>query len=233
MSGPGGRARPRLSSLGPVDERVTEAAIGAEFGSSRAFSEHGASRLGMAPSRFRGGGAGLEVAYTVVASPLGLVLVAATGRGVCAVRLGGDEAALVAELAAELPGAVRRRDDAGLAETAAVVVAATTGAPGATSLPLEQLGTAFQAVVWEALRAIPLGETRSYAAVAAAIGRPSATRAVAGACAANPVLLAVPCHRVVRSDGSLGGFRYGTAVKAALLEAEAAGSPQRGASPRR
>lgn len=217
---------------------VAEAVYDAGYGSSRAFYEHGAARLGMAPARYRRGGEGVGVAYTVVASALGRLLVAATERGVCAVRFAGDDAGtgsrgandrperideeLVEELARELPSAVLVRDDAGLAALSRVVVGAVRGVEDATALPVDLAGTAFQARVWAALRAIPAGETRTYGELAAAVGQPSAVRAVAGACAANPAAVVVPCHRVVPKAGGVGGYRWGPSVKQALLDAEGA-----------
>lgn len=208
------RARAGLRSGGAV----MAAAFGAGYGSSRAFYEEASSALGMAPASYRRGGAGEVVRYTEVASPLGAVLVAATARGVCAVRfLDGSSAGAV--LAAELPAAVLVRDDAGLREAAAGVVAAVGAGPH-PALPLEVRATAFQLQVWRALQAIPAGRTATYAEVAAAVGRPSAVRAVAAACAANPVAVLVPCHRVVGTGGRLAGYRWGLERKRALLDAE-------------
>lgn len=204
-----------------ADLPVTDAAFEAGYGSSRAFYEHGATRLGMTPSRYRSGGAGERIGYTSMVTPIGVVVAASTVRGVCALRVGPDEAALVAEVAAEFPEAVVERDDDGLGEVAVVLAGAVRGDDDATVLPVDLHGTAFQVRVWEALRAIPAGDTRSYSEVAVEIGAPTAVRAVAGACAANPAALVVPCHRVVRQDGSLGGYRWGVATKQALLDAEA------------
>ncbi len=201
---------------------VADAAYEAGYGSSRAFYDHGARRLGMTPARYRSGGAGERIGYTSTVTPIGVVVAASTARGVCAVRVGSSEAALVAEVAAEFPGALVERDDGGLADIALVLAGAVRGGEDATLLPVDLRGTAFQVRVWEALRAIPGGQTRSYSEVAAGIGSPAAVRAVAGACAANPAALVVPCHRVVRQDGSLGGYRWGIVTKQALLGAEAA-----------
>ena len=202
---------------------VTDAAFEAGYGSSRAFYEHGATRLGMTPARYRSGGAGVRIGYTSMVTPIGVVAAASTARGACAVRVGPDEAALVAEIVAEFPEALVERDDDGLGDLAVVLAGAVRGDDDATVLPVDLRGTAFQVRVWEALRAIPAGQTRSYSEVAAEIGAPRAVRAVAGACAANPAALVVPCHRVVRQDGSLGGYRWGIAAKQALLGVEAAG----------
>jgi len=200
---------------------VTDAAFEAGYGSSRAFYEHGASRLGMTPARYRSGGAGERIGYTSIVTSIGVVMAASTARGVCAVRVGSNEAALVAEVAAEFPEALVERDDEGLGDIAVVLAGAVRGDDDATVLPVDLQGTAFRVRVWEALRAIPAGQTRSYSEVATEIGAPTARRAVAGACAANPAALVVPCHRVVRQDGSLGGYRWGIATKQALLDLEA------------
>jgi AraC family transcriptional regulator of adaptative response/methylated-DNA-[protein]-cysteine methyltransferase len=149
-----------------------------------------------------------------------VVVAARTTQGVCAVRLGPDEAALIEELAREFPHAEIERDDAGMHDVARVLAGAVRGERDATQLPLDLEGTAFQIRVWDALRRIPKGETRTYSEVAAEVGQPRAVRAVASACAANAAALAVPCHRVVRRDGSLGGYRWGLAAKEGLLEAE-------------
>jgi AraC family transcriptional regulator of adaptative response/methylated-DNA-[protein]-cysteine methyltransferase len=211
------RARAALRAGMPVTDAVLEAG----YGSARAFYEHGAVRLGMSPGRYRAGAPGERIAYTAVVTPIGVVLAASTARGVCAVRLGPDEDALTSELAAEFPQAVIERDDEGLGEVATVLSGAVRGEADPSALPVDLEGTAFQMRVWEALRSIPAGRTRSYSDVAAQIGAPSAARAVARACAANPVALVVPCHRVVRQDGSAGGYRWGAATKQALLAAEA------------
>src|SRR5881296_1495546 len=164
------------------------------------------------------------IGYTIVDSPapllLGRLLVGATRRGVCAVRLGRSDAALEAELAREYPDAELRRDGAPLAPWVNALLRHLAGDAARLDLPLDVEATAFQQRVWQALRAIPYGETRSYGAVAAAVGRAGAARAVAQACAANPVALVIPCHRVVRGDGDLGGYRWGVERKRLLLEQE-------------
>ncbi len=199
---------------------VTEAAMEVGYGSMRAFYEHGSPQLGMAPRRYRDGGRGETIRYTSVETPLGVVVAAATERGVCSIQLGPEESVLTTSLREEFPHAVIERDDESLEELAVVLAGAVRGEPGAMRLPLDVEGTAFQIRVWEALRSIPLGETRTYAQVAAAIGAPRAVRAVGSACGANVVALAVPCHRVLRSDGTLGGYRWGLEAKSALLLAE-------------
>ena len=162
---------------------------------------------------------GAAIRYTLAGCALDRVLVAATARGVCAVFFGADDRGLEAALAAEFPRAGRRRDDEALAAPVAGVVARLDGAT-AENIPLDVRATAFRARVWRALRAIPRGETRTYADIAAEIGAPRAPRAVGGACAANPVSLLIPCHRAVRGDGGLGGYRWGVERKARLLAIE-------------
>jgi AraC family transcriptional regulator of adaptative response/methylated-DNA-[protein]-cysteine methyltransferase len=161
-----------------------------------------------------------------------VALVAATDRGLCAVRLGGDSAALARELRAEFPQATLARDDAALADVASIVSDLAVGRrrPEADTLPLDVHATAFRRRVWEALRRIPAGETRSYGEIAAAVGAPGAARAVGSACAANPVAVVVPCHRVIGSDGSLHGYAYGLARKRQLLDAEATAEEAAGGS---
>jgi AraC family transcriptional regulator of adaptative response/methylated-DNA-[protein]-cysteine methyltransferase len=210
------RARAALRAGKPV----LDAALEAGFGSNRGFYEHGAARLGMTPGRYRAGGRGEHLTYTSLETPIGVVVAAATTRGVCAVRIGPDETALVDELVAELPHATFTRDDEGLRDVAGVLAGAVRGESDATALPVDLRGSAFQVRVWEALRSIPAGETRSYAAIATEVGAPRAARAVGSACGANPAALVVPCHRVVRGDGSLGGYRWGLAAKQALLANE-------------
>jgi len=203
---------------------VTDAVIESGYGSFRGFYEHAGAQLGMTPRRYRDGARGEHLRYTAITTPIGVVMAACTQRGVCAVRIGPDEAALEKDVAAEFPLATIERDDAGLVDVASVLAGAVRGEADPTVLPLDVAGTAFQVRVWEALRQIPSGETRTYSEVAVQIGAPTAVRAVASACAANRAALTIPCHRVVRSDGSLGGYRWGIEAKAALLSVEAAGS---------
>ncbi len=164
----------------------------------------------------------VEIRYTLTESCVGTVLVAASERGLCSVKVGTGEAVLVQALRMGLPRSELRRSDGELADVAACVRALAEGRSAGLDLPLDVRGTAFQARVWEALRQIPAGTTRSYTQVAGSMGTPTAVRAVANACGANPVALVVPCHRVVRTDGSLGGYRWGIEVKAELLRREAA-----------
>jgi AraC family transcriptional regulator of adaptative response/methylated-DNA-[protein]-cysteine methyltransferase len=201
---------------------LTTALYDAGFGSSSRLYEDVQERMGMTPRAYRDGGAGLRVAFTVAESPLGRVLVATTPRGIAAVTLGASAAELEAALRAEYPRAAVERDDRELAGTVRTVLDAIAGRAEAEDLPLDVRATAFQHQVWRELRKIPRGRTRSYGEVARRLGRPTAARAVARACASNRVAVLVPCHRVVAGDGSLGGYRWGTARKRALLEKEGA-----------
>jgi len=217
----------RAARLGPAlaqsRDTVLDAAFATGYGSVRAFYEQGAARLGMTPSAWAGGGRGERLLWT--AGPCSLagedlqLLVVASLAGVVAVRLGADVEALLAEVAGELPLAQLAREDDALTDVLDAVRALARGSAGPV-LPVDVRGTAFQAAVWAALRRIPAGQTRSYAQVAAEVGSPGAVRAVGTACARNPAALVTPCHRVVRSDGGLGGFRWGLEVKRALLDAE-------------
>jgi AraC family transcriptional regulator of adaptative response/methylated-DNA-[protein]-cysteine methyltransferase len=200
---------------------VSEAGYEAGFGSSRGVYTGAVREIGMSPAQYRKGGAGLEIRYTVVDSVLGSVLVGRTSKGVCAVLL-DDPARLPADLAAEFPGALLVRDDEALREWAGAIVEAVAGHALTAEVPLDLRGTDFQRRVWAELQRVPIGQTASYAQIAARIGRPSATRAVAGACAGNHVAVVVPCHRVVRTDGGLGGYKWGIERKRALLDAEGA-----------
>jgi len=201
---------------------VTAAMYGAGFNSSGRFYASAAARLGMRPSAARAGGAGTTIRFAVGQCSLGAVLVAATEVGVCTIALGDDPDRLVRALQDRFPKAALAGGDAGFERWVAAVVGLVEQPALGLDLPLDIRGTAFQLRVWEALRAIPPGETASYAQVARRIGQPGASRAVAAACAANPVAVAIPCHRVVRTDGSLSGYRWGVQRKAALLERERA-----------
>jgi AraC family transcriptional regulator of adaptative response/methylated-DNA-[protein]-cysteine methyltransferase len=199
---------------------VTTALYGAGYGSSSRFYEQAKAALGMTPSSYRRGGEGMMIGYAMGDSPLGRVLVAATDRGICGVSIGEDDAGLEAGLAAEYPRAEIRRDDEALREPLAAVLAYLWERQPLPALPLDVPGTPFERRVWDTLRTIPSGERRSYGQVATALGKPGAARAVAGACAANPAALVIPCHRVVRADGATGGYRWGAERKRALLAAE-------------
>ena len=199
---------------------VTTALYDAGFGSPSRLYEKSQQQLGMTPGIYRRGGVGVTVQYAVVPSPLGRMLVAATPRGLCAVRFGEGASALERELRTEFHAATLVRDETALRPYVGPLLANLLGEDVTIELPLDVRATAFQMKVWEALREIPAGETRSYSEVAKAIGDPKAVRAVARACASNPVALAVPCHRVVRSDGELAGYRWGLQRKKKLLKLE-------------
>jgi AraC family transcriptional regulator of adaptative response/methylated-DNA-[protein]-cysteine methyltransferase len=202
---------------------VTGAIFDAGYASSSRFYERAVPKLGMPPSVYRRGGAGTTIRYAIVdtkASTLGRLLVAATGRGICAVALGSTDAELSAVLTNEYPAATVVHDAGALSEWTRAIIAHLAGRRPRLDLPLDVQATSFQWQVWQALAAIPYGETRTYGEVAAAIGRPRAVRAVARACATNPVALAVPCHRVVPAAGGEGGYRWGAARKKALLARE-------------
>ena len=212
------------SGLRKADD-VTTALYDAGFGSPSRLYEKAPQQLGMTPGEYRRGGSGVSIRYALVSTPLGRMLVAATERGLCAVRFGETMAELDHDLRTEFHSAQLRRDQEGLLQYIEPLLAAIRGENTSIDLPLDIRATAFQKKVWEALRQIPLGNTRSYAEVAREIGEPGAVRAVARACASNPVALAVPCHRVVRSDGDISGYRWGVERKKRLLEREHAGAP--------
>ncbi|HET7188365.1 MAG TPA: methylated-DNA--[protein]-cysteine S-methyltransferase [Gemmatimonadaceae bacterium] len=201
---------------------VSSATYEAGFASGRRVYEAAGDALGMTPGTYRRRGTGVTIHYTAVPTSLGLLLVAVTERGVCSVSLGEDESALVAALAAEFPAAELARASDTRDRLVDAVVAHVEGRAGADELPLDVRATAFQWQVWRALQRIPEGATRSYQAVAEELGRPTAARAVARACASNRIAVLIPCHRVVRGDGALGGYRWGIARKAALLAREGA-----------
>mgnify|MGYP000197086593 CR=1 FL=1 len=203
---------------------ISGASFKAGFGSSSRLYSKSAQHLGMTPNSYKKKGAGKHVTYTVADSPLGKLLVAGTDKGVCAIRLADSEERLEFEMKEEFSQASVERDDSRLISWVEKILRHLEGKEPHLELPLDVRATAFQKQVWQALQDIPYGETRSYAQVAQAIGKPKAVRAVAGACAANPTALAVPCHRVVRSDGSLSGYRWGVERKKALLEQEQASS---------
>lgn len=201
-------------------ETVTSAIYGAGYGSGSRLYERASGQLGMTPAAYRKGGRGMSLRYALADSPLGRLLVAATERGIAAVSLGESDAKLEDALRSEYPAADITRDDAALAGRVRDVVARLSGGAG-RELPLDINATAFQWRVWQELLKIPAGATRSYGEIARSLGRPSAARAVAQACASNPVALVIPCHRVVAGDGGLGGYRWGTDRKRQLLAAEA------------
>ncbi len=208
----------RTRSALRTSESVLGAAFDAGYGSVRAFYEETARRLGMTPSQYVAGAPEQLLVWSSTSSAVGDIVAVATPRGLAAVRIGRSDE-LEVEIRREFRQARLERDDAAMSD---VMAALRTLAQGerAPDLPVDVRGTAFQARVWSALQEIPGGQTRTYADVAAAIGSPSSVRAVAGACAGNKVALAIPCHRVIRSDGDLAGYRWGLAVKASLLASE-------------
>ena len=199
---------------------VTAALYDSGFGSSSRLYEDSGATLGMTPSALKAGGKGETIRYTLAESPLGTMLIAATARGICRIAFDDSEDVLVAELGATFPLAATKRMDAELSYAVDAVVASLDENPRAIELPLDVRATAFRQRVWRELQAIPRGETRSYSEIATAVGSPSAVRAVAAACAANPVALAIPCHRVVGKNGALTGYRWGIERKRKLLEQE-------------
>jgi AraC family transcriptional regulator of adaptative response/methylated-DNA-[protein]-cysteine methyltransferase len=203
-------------------ESVTNSLYESGFNSSSRLYEHAAEELGMTPATYSRGGRGVNINYTIVSSQLGRLLVAVTERGVCAVRLADSDAELESDLRAEFPQAQIKRDDSLLREPVQKILNHLENNEPRLDLPLDIRATAFQRQVWEKLRAIPYGETVSYGDVAKALGKPGAVRAVGRACATNPVALVIPCHRVVREDKSLGGYRWGLTRKKKLLDHEAA-----------
>jgi AraC family transcriptional regulator, regulatory protein of adaptative response / methylated-DNA-[protein]-cysteine methyltransferase len=203
---------------------VTEAMYEAGYGSSSRLYEGASRQLGMTPATYGRGGGGARINFATVGCALGRLLVAATERGVCSVQFGDSDAELEAALAEEYPAAVVTRGGARLEEFVRALLGHLEGRETSLDLPTDVRATAFQSRVWEELRRIPYGETRSYSQVAAALGEPKSVRAVARACASNPVALVTPCHRVVRGDGGLSGYRWGVERKRALLAREREGA---------
>jgi AraC family transcriptional regulator of adaptative response/methylated-DNA-[protein]-cysteine methyltransferase len=209
---------------------VAAATYDAGFGSSSRVYERAGAALGMTPATYAKGGQGASIFYALTPCRLGRLLVAATRRGVCFVALGERDGELTAKLNAEFPAAAEiTRDDELLGQSVAALLEMIDGAEPHADLPLDIRFTAFQRRVWEELTRIPPGETRSYSEIAAALGHPGAQRAVGRACATNPLPVIIPCHRAVQQDGGLGGYRWGTARKRKLLDAEgrkATGKPE-------
>jgi AraC family transcriptional regulator of adaptative response/methylated-DNA-[protein]-cysteine methyltransferase len=227
----------RLKQRLKEGDDVTTATYEAGYGAGSRLYEQSNARLGMTPGTFRRGGAGAHIRFAIAAAPPGRLLVAATERGICAVRLGDDDHALAAGLGRDYPQATLERVAAGdpLEGWVEAILASLRPSPGAAppplaELPLDVRATAFEWRVWRELQRIPRGATRSYGEVAAALGQPTAARAVARACAANRVALLVPCHRVVRADGDLGGYRWGAERKRQLLADEEAGPATKSAA---
>lgn len=213
------RRMERLRARLRTGDTVSRAAFEAGFGSSRAVYEKAPRALGMSPATYRRGAPGVTIRYATADTRFGPLLVAATGQGICFVGLASSEKRLAEELAREFPRAARREAADALAPWTEAILAHLHGSPR-LDVPTDLSGTEFQRRVWRALREIPYGRTRSYREVAESLGRPEAARAVARACASNRAALVVPCHRVVRSDGGLGGYRWGTGIKRALLAQE-------------
>jgi AraC family transcriptional regulator of adaptative response/methylated-DNA-[protein]-cysteine methyltransferase len=204
-----------------LKEKTTVTTATYEAGYHSASQIYEQTRLGMTPTVYRRGGAGMTIAYTIADSALGRLLVAATDKGVCFISLGDSDKVLETALRGDYYAAQIQRDDVGLRQWVSAMLQHVAGKRPHLELPLDIQGTAFQRQVWEALRAIPYGETRTYGQIAQAIGKPSAARAVGHACGANPVALAIPCHRAVGSKGALTGYRWGVGRKEKLLAQEA------------
>jgi AraC family transcriptional regulator of adaptative response/methylated-DNA-[protein]-cysteine methyltransferase len=213
----------RLKTSLKEHRHVSPAIYDAGYSSSSRVYERAATALGMTPATYGRGGKGAAIRYAVVPSPLGKLLVAATDRGVCRISLGDAAAPLERDLRREYPAADIRADAGPLTGWVNMILRHLEGREPHLDLPLDIRATGFQQRVWQELQRIPYGETRSYGEVARRIGRPTATRAVARACATNPTALVIPCHRVVREDGNVGGYRWGPDRKKTLLEREAAG----------
>jgi AraC family transcriptional regulator of adaptative response/methylated-DNA-[protein]-cysteine methyltransferase len=201
-------------------DNVTRAMYDAGYGSSSRLYEKTASQLGMTPDKYRRGAIAATVRYACADSPLGRMLIAATNKGVCSIQFAGSDGELIEGLKREFPFATRKPDDGGLKAWVTMLLAQMSGQAPSTALPLDIRATAFQRRVWTYLQSIPFGATRSYLEVAKGIGQPTASRAVARACATNPVAVAIPCHRVVREDGNISGYRWGVERKKALLAME-------------
>lgn len=202
---------------------VTQAILNAGFPDSSSYYRKADQALGMTAKQFRKGGDNVSVRYTLADCALGRCLVAESERGICAILLGDDDATLVADLHALFPAAQDVTADANFQQRVREVIVAINSRDASLSLPLDIRGTAFQQQVWQALRTIPCGETVSYQHLASAIGKPKAVRAVARACGANKLAIVIPCHRVIRGDGALSGYRWGIARKAQLLQRETTG----------
>jgi AraC family transcriptional regulator, regulatory protein of adaptative response / methylated-DNA-[protein]-cysteine methyltransferase len=217
------RKNERLKDELKRGETVSRATYGAGYGSSSRVYEGSAAQLGMTPATYRRGGAGVHIDYVLTQTSLGHLLIAATERGVCAVRLGDDASTLESALREEYPAATRARasvSESALGSWVSRIVDALDGQAARVDVPIDVQASAFQWKVWHELQQIPFGETRSYTDIAKAIGAPKAVRAVASACANNRVALVIPCHRVVRQTGELGGYRWGIERKRRLLDKE-------------
>ena len=214
------RGKALRDALARPGARVVDAAFDAGFNASSRFYDSAEALLGMKPAQYRDGGADARIMFAIAQSALGALLVARSARGVCAISLGDDPEPLLRELQERFPRAQLVGGDAGFEQLVAQVVGFVEAPRIGLDLPLDIRGTAFQQRVWEALCKVPAGETVSYAEIAARVGNPKSVRAVAQACAANRLAVAIPCHRVVRSDGALSGYRWGIARKQQLLARE-------------
>jgi AraC family transcriptional regulator of adaptative response/methylated-DNA-[protein]-cysteine methyltransferase len=212
-----------LKSRLRAGDTVSRATYEAGFGSSSRVYERSDRVLGMTPAAYRRGGHGMRIRYTIVTSPFGRLLVGATDRGVCAVALGDSDTALVGALETDFPRAQIERADDAHRDWVEAILGQIDGGNRGLDVPLDIQGTTFQKRVWSLLRKIPPGGTRSYGQIAAELGNPRATRAVARACASNRLAVVVPCHRVVRNDGALGGYKWGMDRKRAILDHERGG----------
>ena len=217
------RGKALREALARPGAKVVDAAFDAGFNAASRFYDSAETLLGMTPAQYRDGGARARIAFAIAACSLGALLVARSQRGLCAIALGDDPDVLLRELQDRFPRAELVGGDAAFEQLVAQVVGLIEAPRLGLDLPLDIRGTAFQQRVWDALRKVPAGETVSYAEIAARIGSPRAVRAVAQACAANVLAVAIPCHRVVRSDGGVSGYRWGVARKQALLERERGG----------
>ena len=212
----------RFKAMIKNGQDISTALYEAGFGSTSRLYETSTEQMGMSPGAYRKGGIGVNIYHTVVACPMGRLLVAATDKGVCSVKLGNSDPALEENLMAEFPSANHQQDGGHLAIWAAEILSYLDGEKTGLDLPLDIQATAFQQQVWRMLRTIPYGETRTYQQVAQALGKDGSSRAVGTACGANPVALVIPCHRVLRKDGGLGGYSWGLERKKSLLDMEQA-----------
>ena len=222
------RGKALRTALAKPGAKVTDALFDAGFNASSRFYDSADGLLGMKPAQYRRGGADARITFALGQCSLGAILIARSARGLCAIALGDDPDALLRELQDRFPRAELVGGDAAFEQLVARVVGFVEAPAIGLELPLDIRGTAFQQRVWEALRKIPAGTTASYAEIATRIGSPKAVRAVAQACAANTLAVAIPCHRVVRSDGALAGYRWGVERKRALLLCEADGASPHG-----
>jgi len=223
----------RMSSLKrnlQAGKNVTSALYDAGYSSSSRLYERTASQLGMTPDKYRRGAIAASIRYTCTESPLGRMLVAATDKGICAIQFANSDEELSEGLKREFPFANRKRDDAELRPWTIQLLSQMSGQKLSSALPLDIQATAFQKRVWTHLQSLPFGTTQSYGEVAKAIGRPTAARAVARACASNRIAFAIPCHRVVREDGNMGGYRWGMERKRKLLRMEQEGTKRKAAA---